>query len=132
MWFRRTDRLSNRYDSLRILAKGCQHIGLSRSSSSTSWCTSALQQSPQWAETAVVILYDDSDGWYDHQMPPVVNPSFNPTVDTLNGAFGQPVNGRCGYGTRMPLLLVSPFAKRNFVDHTLTDQSSLLRFVEDN
>jgi phospholipase C len=115
----------------------------------------ALQKSPEWAETAVVILYDDSDGWYDHQMPPVVNPSFNPTVDTLNGpglcntsngfqqgkvtpatplngAFGQPEWGRCGYGTRMPLLAISPFARRNHVDHTLTDQSSVLRFIEDN
>jgi phospholipase C len=115
----------------------------------------ALQKSPEWAETAVVILYDDSDGWYDHQMPPVVNSSANPAVDTLNGpgvcntsngfqqgkpvpapmlngTFGQPVWGRCGYGTRMPLLVVSPFTKRNHVDHTLTDQSSVLRFVEDN
>jgi phospholipase C len=112
-----------------------------------------LQKSPAWSETAVVVLYDDSDGWYDHQMPPVVNPSFNPVVDTLNGpgvcnrgvrqgrttpatplngAFGQPAWGRCGYGTRMPLLVVSPFAKKNHVDHTLTDQSSVLRFVEDN
>jgi phospholipase C len=88
-------------------------------------------------------------------MPPVVNSSANPAVDTLNGpgvcntsngfqqgkpvpapmlngTFGQPVWGRCGYGTRMPLLVVSPFAKRNHVDHTLTDQSSVLRFVEDN
>jgi phospholipase C len=113
----------------------------------------ALQNSRFWNDTAVVILYDDSDGWYDHQMPPVVNPSFSAAVDTLNGpgvcsngaqqgtatpatplngAFGQPVQGRCGYGTRMPLLVVSPFAKRNFVDHTLTDQSSVLRFIEDN
>ena len=112
-----------------------------------------LQKSPEWSETAVVILYDDSDGWYDHQMPPIVNPSFNPTVDTLNGtgvcnhgvqqgrttpasplkgAFGQPAWGRCGYGTRMPLLVVSPFARKNHIDHTLTDQSSVLRFVEDN
>jgi phospholipase C len=114
-----------------------------------------LQKSPEWSDTAVVILYDDSDGWYDHQMPPVVNSSFNPTVDTLNGQgvcktsngfqqgkpdpapmlngnFGQPMWGRCGYGTRMPLLVVSPFAKRNHVDHTLTDQTSVLRFVEDN
>jgi phospholipase C len=114
-----------------------------------------LQKSPEWAETAVIILYDDSDGWYDHQMPPVVNSSANPAVDTLNGPgvcntsngfqqgkpvpapmlngnFGQPVWGRCGYGTRMPLLVISPFAKRNHVDHTLTDQSSVLRFVEDN
>jgi len=112
-----------------------------------------LQKSKEWSETAVVILYDDSDGWYDHQMPPVVNPSANPAVDTLNGlgvcstgvqqgrpvrttplngAFGQPAWGRCGYGTRMPLLVVSPFAKTNYVDHTLTDQSSVIRFVEDN
>jgi len=115
----------------------------------------AVQNSPYWADTAIVILYDDSDGWYDHQMPPVVNSSFNSAVDTLNGPgvcktsngfqqgkpdpapmlngnFGQPVWGRCGYGTRMPLLVVSPFARRNFVDHTLTDQTSVLRFVEDN
>jgi phospholipase C len=115
----------------------------------------ALQNSPEWSETAVVILYDDSDGWYDHQMPPIVNPSFNAAVDTLNGPgvcntsngfqqgktvpaaplngnFGQPESGRCGYGTRMPLLVISPFAKRNFVDHTLTDQTSVLRFIEDN
>jgi phospholipase C len=114
-----------------------------------------LQNSPEWSETAVFIMYDDSDGWYDHQMPPIVNPSFNAVVDTLNGPgvcnnsngfqqgrplrttplngnFGQPVNGRCGYGTRTPLLVVSPFAKQNFVDHTLTDQSSALRFIEDN
>ena len=113
----------------------------------------ALQNSQFWADTAVIITYDDSDGWYDHQMPPIVNPSFNPSVDTLNsvgvcdtglqqgrrtpsvplnGAFGTPAWGRCSYGTRMPLLVISPFAKRNHVDHTLTDQSSVLRFVEDN
>jgi phospholipase C len=115
----------------------------------------ALQKSPEWSETAVIIEYDDSDGWYDHQMPPIVNPSFSAAVDTLNGpgvcntsngfqqgkttpaaplngTFGQPEWGRCGYGTRMPLLVISPFAKRNHVDHTLTDQTSVLRFIEDN
>jgi phospholipase C len=40
--------------------------------------------------------------------------------------------GRCGYGPRLPLLVISPLAKRNFVDHTVTDQSSILRFIEDN
>ena len=40
--------------------------------------------------------------------------------------------GRCGYGTRIPLLVISPFAKKNYVDHTLTDQTSILKFVEDN
>ena len=50
------------------------------------------------------------------------------------GDGGAPVavQGRCGYGTRVPLLVISPFAKKNFVDHTLTDQTSILRFVEDN
>jgi phospholipase C len=40
--------------------------------------------------------------------------------------------GRCGYGPRQPLLVVSPWARRNFVDHSITDQSSVLRFIEDN
>ncbi|MGA8170771.1 MAG: alkaline phosphatase family protein [Methylocystis sp.] len=112
----------------------------------------ALQKHDQWSNTAVVIAYDDSDGWYDHQMPPIVNPSFT-SADALNGpgvcqrgaqqgfpvatvpldgAFGRPAQGRCGYGTRVPLLVISRFAKSNFVDHTLTDQSSVLRFIEDN
>jgi phospholipase C len=112
----------------------------------------ALQMRPEWRETAVIIAYDDSDGWYDHQMPPVVNPSSS-SADALNGpgvcnkglqqgsatpstpldgSFGGPVQGRCGYGTRLPLLVVSPFAKSNHVDHTLTDQTSIVRFIEDN
>lgn len=103
----------------------------------------ALMSSPQWRSTAIVILYDDSDGWYDHQMSPIVNPSAltGPVNDSdqLNGAgvcghgaamAGIP--GRCGYGPRMPLVVISPLARRNFVDHTLTDQSSVLRFIEDN
>jgi phospholipase C len=109
-----------------------------------------LQQSPEWSSTAVILAYDDSDGWYDHvQM--VINPShsaqdaFNaaqtctPLQGTtgalatpLAGVNGQPVQGRCGYGPRQPLLIVSPYAKVNFVDHGLTDQSSILRFIEDN
>jgi phospholipase C len=40
--------------------------------------------------------------------------------------------GRCGYGPRLPFVVVSPWAKRNAVDHTLTDQSSIIKFVEDN
>jgi hypothetical protein len=50
----------------------------------------------------------------------------------LNGVGGQPVLGRCGYGTRIPLLVISPWAKENYVDHTLLDQSSIIRFIEDN
>jgi len=104
-----------------------------------------LEQTPEWNSTAVVIMYDDSDGWYDHQMGPIVNQSTSP-ADTLTGPGmcgdgssalpgpnGNPAaQGRCGYGPRLPLLVVSPWAKQNFVDHTVTDQSSVVRFVEDN
>jgi phospholipase C len=109
-----------------------------------------LQKSPEWSSTAVIIAYDDSDGWYDHAQM-VINPSHSaqdqfvgaqnctPLPGTpgalstpLPGINGQPVQGRCGYGPRQPLLVISPFAKPNFVDHTLTDQSSILRFIEDN
>lgn len=109
----------------------------------------ALMRSPFWKSTAIIILYDDSDGWYDHQMSPIVNPSAVNTgvvndSDQLNGAgicgrgtpladaSDNPIQGRCGYGPRQPLLVISPFAKVNLVDHTLTDQSSVLRFIEDN
>jgi phospholipase C len=105
-----------------------------------------LQKTNEWNETAVVIAWDDSDGWYDHQMPPIVNQSAT-AADALtgpglcgNGTFALPgvnpatihAQGRCGYGPRMPFQVISPWAKRDFVDHTVTDQSSPLRFIEDN
>jgi phospholipase C len=97
-----------------------------------------IERLPTWRDTVVVIAYDDPGGWYDHQMPPIVNPSADPAYDALSapGACGTPAPGaypdRCGYGARLPLLVVSPFARPNHVDHTLTDQGSLLRFIEDN
>jgi len=106
-----------------------------------------LQRSEEWESTAVVIMYDDSDGWYDHQMGPIVNQSTAQADElTAQGACGDGstalpgpdpganahAQGRCGYGPRLPLLVVSPWAKANFVDHTVTDQTSVLRFVEEN
>ena len=97
-----------------------------------------LMERPEWRHTAIFIAYDDSDGWYDHQIGPITHES-QTSADTLSGvnmcganapADGQ--QGRCGYGPRMPFMVISPWAKRNFVDHTLTDQSSIIRFVEDN
>ncbi len=78
-----------------------------------------IQRSPFWHDTAIVIAYDDSDGWYDHQMSPIVNQSQDSAVDALDGtSCGQkPENvaggyqDRCGYGPRQPLLVVSPWAK---------------------
>jgi phospholipase C len=128
-----------------------------------------IEQTPEWSSTAILILWDDSDGWYDHQMSPITNPSTNTQTasnvtmnmtavtgnpDALNGnglcnssAMQQggatpatpllgngkyPAQGRCGYGPRLPFLVISPYAKANYIDHTLTDQTSPLRFIEDN
>jgi len=106
-----------------------------------------LEAQPTWSSTAVVIMYDDSDGWYDHQMGPIVNTSTGPadaltapgfcgtaatSLPGYNPAANPHALGRCGYGPRLPLLVVSPWAKQNFVDHTVTDQSSIIHFVEDN
>ena len=97
-----------------------------------------LQKLPEWNSTAVIITYDDSDGWYDHVMPPIVSQSNDRINDALLGQdlCGQAHSGnyqdRCGYGPRLPLLVISPWAKANFIDHQVTDQSSILRFIEDN
>jgi phospholipase C len=105
-------------------------------------------QSKDWKETAVILAYDDSDGWYDHQMGPIVMQSHgtlgDPRLDDqllglgncgtpkASDVTGGTQNGRCGYGPRQPLVVVSPWAKRNYIDHTVTDLSSILRFIEDN
>jgi phospholipase C len=108
----------------------------------------AIQSSPFWQNTAIILAYDDSDGWYDHVLN-IVNGS-NTTQDmlvsagvcsssTASGATALPgvdpntthAQGRCGYGPRLPLLVISPWAKRNAVDSTVTDQSSVTRFIED-
>jgi phospholipase C len=106
----------------------------------------AIQQSPFWNSTAIVISWDDSDGWYDHVMSPIINQSAS-AADALTGpgkcgsgdaalpgANGSPTNaqGRCGYGPRLPFLVISPYSRPNFVDHTLTAQVSAIRFIEDN
>ncbi len=105
-----------------------------------------LEAQPTWDSTAVVIMYDDSDGWYDHQMGPIVNTSSG-TADALNApgqcgnsatalpglnSTNQHALGRCGYGPRLPLVVVSPWAKENYVDSTVTDQTSIIHFIEDN
>ncbi len=96
----------------------------------------AIENSRYWGDTAIIINYDDSDGWYDHALAPVVNQSAvsdDALADSSScGAAGTTTQGQCGYGPRIPLLVISAYAKQNFVDHRLTDQSSILRFIEDN
>jgi phospholipase C len=136
-----------------LKAPGIQdgHAGYSDPVDEQTWIVTvvnAIEKSPEWWSTAIIIAYDDSDGWYDHQMGPIVNQSAT-TADQLsgNGFCGSSstttalpgvdpnttsAQGRCGYGPRLPFIVISPFAKSNFVDHTTTDQSSVIHFIEDN
>ena len=68
-----------------------------------------LEHSPQWAHMLVVVTYDENGGWWDHVAPPK--------------------GDRWGPGTRIPAVIVSPFAKKGFVDHTQYDTGSILRFI---
>jgi phospholipase C len=107
-----------------------------------------LMQTSYWDSTAIILAYDDSDGWYDHRQGAIVNGSFS-TSDTISGtnACGTqgttpqlpgpnsgtaPVNGRCSPGVRTPLMVISPWAQANYIDHTFTIQTSIARFIEDN
>ncbi|KZM72784.1 hypothetical protein AWN90_28860 [Nocardia terpenica] len=82
-----------------------------------------------------MLAYDDSDGWYDHVAGPVINGSHTPS-DVYPGCATTPAlgghEGRCGTGPRLPLLVVSPYARTNFVDHTRTDETSVVKFIEQN
>ncbi|MDB5782771.1 phospholipase C [Caballeronia mineralivorans] len=110
----------------------------------TSKIVNFLQQQPDWSSTAVIVAWDDSDGWYDHAYAVPTSASFDAIADQVNGAGkcgtgtapvgvnGAPVNGRCGPGTRIPFVVISPWAKVNYVDHTAISQASIARFIEDN
>jgi phospholipase C len=73
---------------------------------------SALVRSPSWFSSAFMLTYDDWGGWYDHVPPPQVD--------------------GYGYGFRVPALLVSPYAKRGYIDSTQLDFTSILKFIEEN
>jgi phospholipase C len=109
----------------------------------------ALMHTPDWNSTAVLINYDDSDGWYDHQFAGVQNPSQSPADNLTNTTFSGATSGlcqsdkgdrtslagqqaRCGFGPRLPMILVSPFARSNSIDHNLSDQASIINLVEFN
>lgn len=68
-----------------------------------------LQESPQWKNMVVVVTVDENGGWWDHVAPPK--------------------GDRWGPGTRIPALVVSPFARKGTVDHTVYDTASILRLI---
>jgi len=70
----------------------------------------AVMSSPAWAETAIIITYDEHGGRWDHVPPP--------TID------------RWGPGIRVPTIVISPFARRGFVDHTQYETSAILKLIE--
>jgi phospholipase C len=72
----------------------------------------AVGRSKFWDSTAIFVMWDEWGGWYDHVVPPVVDYD--------------------GLGFRVPLLIVSPYAKKGFVSHTQFEHGSILRFVEDD
>jgi phospholipase C len=94
-----------------------------------------IEQSKFWKSTAIVVTYDDSDGWYDHQPPVIVNGS-NTSLDAAICTAAPMTLGsfpdRCGYSQRLPLLVISPWTRANRVSGKLTNTSSITRFIEDN
>ena len=94
-----------------------------------------IEKSKFWKNTAIVIAYDDSDGWYDHQKPVIVNGS-NTSLDAAI-CSSAPVRlasipVRCGYSQRLPMLVISPWSRTNYVSHQLTDTASIIKFAENN
>jgi phospholipase C len=72
----------------------------------------AVMQGPDWESTAIFLAWDDWGGFYDHVEPPVVD--------------------RNGYGLRVPGLVISPYARRGFVDHQTLSFDAYLKFIEDD
>ena len=97
----------------------------------------SIQKSKFWKSTAIVLAYDDSDGWYDHVAATIKNSSHDSATDQAicTGSSAPVLHGyqdRCGPGPRLPLLVISPWSKTNYIDHGQTEQSSVTRFIEDN
>jgi phospholipase C len=124
------------------------HAGYSDPLDEQTWLASTinhLESLSTWPSTAIVVTYDDSDGWYDHVLAPLVTES-QTSLDELTGtgacgsqvsqvpvnSSGQPEQGRCGAGPRLPFLVISPWSRANWVDSTFIDQSSVVKFIEYN
>jgi phospholipase C len=95
-----------------------------------------IEKSKYWDSTAIVITYDDSDGWYDHVAPKIVNGSSDAATDSAV-CTAAPVKlgsrpDRCGYSQRLPMLVISPYTRTDYVSGNLTDTSSVVKFIEDN
>jgi acid phosphatase len=91
----------NEHPGYATLLQGQQHVAD---------LVSSIQNSPYWNDTAIIITYDEHGGRWDHVSPPVID--------------------RWGPGSRVPAIIISPFAKKGFVDHTQYETVSILKFIE--
>ena len=95
----------------------------------------ALMLSPSWKDSAFILTFDEFGGFYDHVPPqPAVSPDGIPPSDLQPGDICTTTTGpTCDFtytGYRVPLLIVSPFAKKNYVSHTVADFTAILKFIE--
>jgi phospholipase C len=72
----------------------------------------AVMRSPDWRSSAIFLAWDDWGGFYDHVRPPVVDAQ--------------------GYGLRVPALVISPYARRGYIDHQTLSFDAYLKFIEDD
>jgi phospholipase C len=93
--------IANEHPGYASLMAGQEHVAS---------LVSAIQRSPEWRSTAVIITYDENGGRYDHVAPPS--------------------GDRWGPGVRVPAIIISPYARRHLVDHTRYETVSILRFIE--
>jgi phospholipase C len=87
----------------------------------------ALIKSPNWSSSAMFLTYDEHGGYYDHVAPPPA-----PKPDNIAPML-QPGDTPAAfdrYGIRVPAIVVSPYARKHFVSHTVYDHTSILRFIE--
>jgi phospholipase C len=96
----------------------------------------SIEKSKYWSSTAIIVTYDDSDGWYDSAVPPTVNGSQDAATDSAACEAAQITVGssddRCGFGQRLPMLVISPYTRDNYVSSNLTDTTSVVKFIEQN
>jgi len=99
----------------------------------------ALMASPNWKDSAMIFTYDEAGGLYDHVSPqPMPSPDGIQPLDLQPGDIcdepGQLGTGTCDFtwtGYRIPLIVISPFAKKNFVSHTVRDYTAILNLIEE-
>ncbi|MFN8051780.1 MAG: alkaline phosphatase family protein [Acidimicrobiales bacterium] len=100
---------------------------IGRGEAFTAMVVNALMSSPAWEKTVLFFMYDEHGGMYDHVPPPAAIPPDDILPDVKAG--DQP-GGFDMYGIRIPAVVISPFAKKDYVSHVVHDHTSVLRFIE--